>query len=228
MIVTDVDGTLLGDTRECAQLLEALAGRPELILVPNSSRPLASLARSWQQLGTGSFLAQVGALGTEVQLEGATTNWGDRFDGFDRYAIDLVLAGLGFNTNGEEYQTIHKASYAIPRAQWPEAIEAVHSVVPDAQILTSGEVDFDVIPASAGKQAPLRFLEQAFHVSAARMVAAGDSMIDYDLLMSVEHRIVVANAEPELVRATGADAIHTVRSFAGGLKEGLEALGILP
>jgi sucrose-phosphate synthase len=228
MIVTDVDGTLLGDSRECVRLLEALAGRPDLVLVPNSSRPLASLSRSWQELDLEYLPAQVGALGTEVEVEGTLTDWAERFDGFDRYAIDLVLAGMGYNTNGEEFQTIHKASYAIPRSHWPEAIDAVRSVAGGAQVITSGEVDFDVIPAGAGKQAPLRFLAETFHIPAERMVAAGDSMIDYGLLMDVEHRIVVANAEPDLVRATGSDAIHTRRSFAAGLREGLETLGILP
>ena len=225
MVVADVDGTLLGDDDELDHLLKALAER-SIILVPNSSRPLASLNRSWDLAGRDGFPAQVGALGTEVEIGGVITDWSACFGSFDRQPIDLVLAGMGYQTNGDEFQTNLKASYSIPRDQWDAARMAIEEVVP-VQVITSGATDFDVIPVGAGKPAPLQHLARSLGVDPKRMVGAGDSMNDLSLLMAAPHRIVVGNADPDLVEHTRGHAIHSRALYAGGVREGLAKLGVL-
>jgi hydroxymethylpyrimidine pyrophosphatase-like HAD family hydrolase len=227
MIVSDVDGTLLGDDHELAELLSALVDRIDVVLIPNSSRPIRSLWDSWRRVGIDPFPAQVGALGTEVELDGSATDWSQRFAEFDRRPIDRKLTGLGFHTNGAEFQSALKASYSIPRDRWEEATAAIDQIVP-ALVVTSGEADFDVIPIGAGKPAPLGYLREHFGVSPERMVAAGDSMNDLSMLLAVTNRIVVGNAEPALFDATAGRAFHSRREFAAGLRDGLGGLGVLP
>lgn len=223
MLVTDVDGTLTGDEDALKQLMEE-AGRRGIAVVPDSSRPLHSLRRTWSELGISGFPAQVGALGTEVEIDGRVVEWSDRFRGFDRETVDRLLSELGFHTNGDEFQTRFKASYTVPRHMW-ESVSGEVRKLSDVEIVRSGNDDFDVVPSGAGKQAPLALLTAQLEVLPERVVAAGDSMNDFPLLMAAPHRIVVANADAELRAATVGNAYHAHRPHAAGIREGLEALG---
>jgi hydroxymethylpyrimidine pyrophosphatase-like HAD family hydrolase len=196
-------------------------------MVPNSSRPLASLDSSWEQLDIGFvFPAQVGALGTEVTIGGEDTGWSDRFTGFDRAPIDRIMTGMGYKTNGDEFQTPLKASFDVPRQDW-EWITATLRRQMAVGIVTSGDSDFDVIPSEAGKAAPMGYLADHFGIAPDHIVAAGDSMNDLSMLVAAAHRIVVANAEPALIRSTRGSAFLSTRPYAGGVAEGLDAFGLL-
>ncbi len=225
MVVADVDGTLLGDDHEffCPLGACATAG---ILVVPNSSRPLTSLQRSFAQLGVEGFVAQVGALGTELDIAGALTAWSERFGDFDRSRIDQLMGSLGYPINGSEFQTPLKASYSVPREEW-ERVRMVLSAEPAVEVITSGRDDLDVIPAGAGKHAPLSHLGTVLQIPPHRIVAAGDTMNDLSMLVAVSHRIVVGNAEPDLARALAGRAVFSTRNFAAGIREGLDQLGVL-
>jgi len=227
LVVADVDGTLLGDEDGWSRLRKTLDANPHILLVPNSSRPLASLKKSWQeQEGSLWFPAQIGALGTEVTVGDQDVGWSDRFRWFDRAPIDKAMTAMGYQKNGDEYQTPFKASYAVPRERWASARAAVERISP-VGIVTSGDSDFDVIPEYAGKAAPIEFLSDHFGVAPDHVVAVGDSMNDLSMLAAAPHRIVVANAEPALIASTSGSAFHSTRTHAGGVIEGLQALGLL-
>ncbi|MGH8927376.1 MAG: HAD family hydrolase, partial [Acidimicrobiia bacterium] len=225
--VADVDGTLLGDDEGWSRLEEALDENPDLLLVPNSSRPLVSLSRSWREHEIWRpFPAQVGALGTEVIIDDRDLGWSDRFDGFDRGRIDQAMSAMGYATNGEEFQTALKASYRVPRDEWAWTRAAISRIAP-VRVVTSGESDLDVIPSTAGKSAPMSYLSESLVVDPERVVAAGDSMNDLDLLMASPHRVVVNNAESGLFEATSGLAFHSSEPCAGGVLEGLISLGLI-
>ena len=227
LVVADVDGTLLGDEDAWSGLQAVLAANPHIVVVPNSSRPLASLHRSWEALdGSFRFSAQVGALGTEVSIGGEDVGWSDRFRRFDRSPVDRAMASMGYETNGDEFQTPLKASFAVPREQW-EWVEASLKRDMRVEVVTSGTSDFDVIPEQAGKAAPIGYLADHFAISSDHIVAVGDSMNDLEMLAAAPHRIVVANAESALIRSTRGAAFHSTRNHARGVAEGLQALGLL-
>lgn len=227
LVVVDVDGTLLGDEDGWSRLGLALEANPHILMVPNSSRPLASLQKSWaQQTSSIRFPAEVGALGTEISIGGQDVGWSDRFRSFNRTPIDRVMTAMGYQTNGDEFQTPLKASYSVPRQGWASATAALESNSP-VEIVTSGDFDFDVIPLGAGKAAPVTYLADHFQVDPGRVVAAGDSMNDLAMLAASPNRIVVANAEPTLLDSTRGSALHTTRTHADGVIEGLQALGLL-
>jgi sucrose-phosphate synthase len=226
MVIADVDGTLLGSDSDFRDLLSQLAKRRDVVLIPNSSRPIASLHRSWREVRIDGFRTQVGALGTELEVDGSPTGWSDTFAEFDRGPFDAILTKMGFQTNGDEFQTPFKASYNVPSDRWIEAAAALQAVGP-AQVVTSGEFDFDVIPVGAGKAAPIALLADVSHVSPAQVIAAGDSMNDLTMLMAASRRIVVGNADQTLIDATNGQAYHSRAKFAAGVTEGLSALGVL-
>jgi hydroxymethylpyrimidine pyrophosphatase-like HAD family hydrolase len=226
LVVTDVDGTLIGDDDGWLRLGESLAVHPEVLLIPNSSRPLASLKKSWaRQSRPIPFRAQVGALGTEVSVGGDDVGWSHRFSSFDRTPIDRLMTNMGFQTNGDEFQTPLKASYAVPKDRWGRVAELLQ-VCPPLKVVTSGVSDFDAIPVGAGKHAPIQFLADRFRVDPSRVVAVGDSTNDLDMLLSAQYRIVVGNADPALIDAIGGRSFVSHGTHANGVLEGLQALGL--
>lgn len=202
-----MDDTLLGDDDALARLAEALNHHHGVRLVLNSSRPLQSVVRSLDdlpfRLGPDGM---VGALGTEVEMGGEPFgHWQARFAGWDRAPVDRAMARLGCPAHPHEYQTHFKASFSVDAARRREAEEAVAATGLAARVVYSGESSFDVIPANAGKEAPLDFLAEHFRVPADQVVAAGDSANDAGLLRAVPHAILVGNATAELIEALDAD-----------------------
>lgn len=227
LVVADVDGTLLGDADGWSGLRAVLNANPHIVMVPNSSRPLASLHTSWEELDVGfPFPAQVGALGTEVSIGGEDVGWSNRFIGFDRAPVDRTMTGMGYKTNGDEFQTPLKASFEVPRQEWAWVTAALQRRM-HLGIVTSGDSDFDVIPSDAGKAAPMGYLADHFGVDPDHIVAAGDSMNDFTMLAAAAHRIVVANAEPALIRSARGSAFLSTHPHARGVAEGLDAFGLL-
>lgn len=227
LVVADVDGTLLGDADGWSELEAVLRSSPHIVLVPNSSRPLASLDSSWEQLDVGfQFPATVGALGTEVRIGGRDVGWSDRFTGFDRAPVDRSMTGMGYKTNGDEFQTPLKASFEVPRQDWGWVAATLRRQMP-VGIVTSGDSDFDVIPSEAGKAAPMGYLAGHFGIASDHIVAAGDSMNDLTMLAAAAHAIVVANAEPALIRAVRGSAFLSNHAYGRGVVDGLDALGLL-
>jgi hydroxymethylpyrimidine pyrophosphatase-like HAD family hydrolase len=227
LVVADVDGTLLGDVDGWSGLEAVLRENPHIYMVPNSSRPLVSLNSSWEQLNVGfPFPAQVGALGTEVTIAGQDVGWSDRFAGFDRATVDRTMGSMGYKTNGDEFQTPLKASFEVPRPDWEWVTAALQRQM-QVGIVTSGASDFDVIPTEAGKAAPISYLADHFEIARDHIVAAGDSMNDLTMLAAAAQGIVVANAEPALIRAATGSAFLSTHLYARGVAEGLDALGLL-
>lgn len=228
LVVADVDGTLLGDTEGWSGLVAVLSSNPHIVLVPNSSRPLASLDFSWELLEVGfPFPAQIGALGTEVTIGGRDAGWSRRFADFDRAPVDRAMTSMGYKTNGDEFQTPLKASFEVPSQDWGLVTATLRRHMP-VGIVTSGDADFDVIPRQAGKAAPMGFIADHFGIAPKHVVAAGDSMNDHAMLAAAEYGIVVANAEPALIRATRGAAFLSNHSHARGVAEGLTEFGLLP
>ncbi len=160
MLVADVDDTLTGDDEALASLLAALREAGTVRLVLDSSRPIASVATTLAGLPVEVAPdAVVGALGTEVVIRGEPRpEWQERFAGFDRAPVDLVMAALGWPPHPPELQTPFKASFAIPPAGRSEAERRVAGTGLAARCVYGDADFFDVIPAGAGKEAPLGYL----------------------------------------------------------------------
>jgi hydroxymethylpyrimidine pyrophosphatase-like HAD family hydrolase len=218
LLVTDVDGTLTGDPGALAELLQAVSGR--VLTVLNSSRPIASVRRTllgfpgaWMPAGI------IGALGTEIEIEGRPVfEWGQRFGAWDRNPIDAAMAEHGFTPHDDEYQTPRKASFVVPAERREVAIGAVEATGVEADVFTSGEDDFDVVPPGAGKGPAALFT--------ARLVTAGDALIDADLV-EVGRGILVGNATEEVRDAVSDEVYRASAVHAAGVLEGLRRHGVL-
>jgi sucrose-6-phosphatase len=231
MLVADVDDTLTGDDEALRSLMTSLREAGTVRLVLDSSRPVESVAATLVGLPVPVEPdAVVGALGTELTVRGAPQpGWQERFAGWDRSAVDRVMADLGWPPHPPELQTPFKASFHVTPADRPEAERRVAETGLDARFVHGDSDFFDVVPANAGKEAPLGYLTALFGVDLERTVAAGDGANDISLFMAAGNAIAVGNATPALLRALGGNrAYRAGANHAGGILEGLRALGVLP
>jgi len=234
LLVTDVDNTLTGDDAALREFVEIHRQLPNLLLALNSSRPAASVIQTLAHLPDDLRPdAMITAMGTQITIAGPDVHWEQRFESFDRAPIDALMRQLGFARHDEQFQTPYKASYEVPQVAAQAAQAAIALAVErfgmDVQIIRSGESEFDVIRANAGKGAASIYLAEQWSVLPKRLIVAGDSANDLSMFKVAAKGIVVGNARDELRGAVDPQFTHFASaSFAAGIIEGLEHWGALP
>ncbi|MEO1237757.1 MAG: HAD-IIB family hydrolase [Planctomycetota bacterium] len=237
LVVSDVDDTLTGDGDALQRLHDATADRAtrktgRFFFALNSSRPADSVDRTVRESFPQGFApdAVVTAMGTQVRVAGEWVDeWTDRFADWPRqHIVDLVL-DLGHRPHADEYQTPHKASFAVPRGDaQTHVLDALDKQGLAYQAIASGGDDFDLLPPEAGKDKATLFLREHLGVAEDRLVVCGDSANDLAMFHAAPHAIAVANARPELLDRMPKDrAYHAAAPHAAGVHEGLVRLGIL-
>lgn len=225
--MSDVDDTLLGDD-EALERFRAATADVGLSVVLNSSRPVASVVRSLRDtaLARVQVGGVIGALGTEIELGGERLgDWSAQFADFDRNAVTAAVAPFEAVPHAAEYQTPSKASFSIAPDRWDDATDAVTALGFPVRVITSGVDNFDVIPGAAGKAAAVRHVAAWLGVPRERVMTAGDSENDADML-AAGNAIVVGNATPGLIERVGATAFLARGFHADGVVEGLRHHGV--
>ena len=85
------------------------------------------------------------------------------------------------------------------------------------------EVCLDVIPVRASSGLAIRFFCFKWNLEPQRLLVAGDSGNDWDMLSGDTLGVVVSNHTPELERLRGRPRIHFAKSaHARGILEGID------
>jgi hypothetical protein len=228
LLVSDVDDTLAGDEGGLAAFSRVARS---VVLVLNSSRPKESVLKTLESV-PASFRPDgiITALGTEISLAGVEqTDWTGRFDGWNRGPVDDLMRGIGAIPHPPEMQTRFKASYSVPKVRWDEVRGRVLALAPGSRVIASGDSDFDVIPAAAGKDRATLWVAGRLDVPLSRLVVAGDSGNDLAMFDASPRAIAVGNARAELLdRADPARTFFASRPHAWGVIEGLRHWGAIP
>ncbi|MFD8750004.1 HAD-IIB family hydrolase [Kitasatospora sp. NPDC059577] len=234
ILVTDLDGTLLGGTQDDRRRLrDALARHPEVTPVFATGRGLASL----REVLRDPLVPRPRWIIADV---GATV-----IDGTDLTRVDPVQEQLRTGWPGAD--RVHAALRRFPGLTYQHGVvqdgRCSYHLAPDrlTDELTaaveglgctweySADRYFDVLPPGASKGNALRVLAGKLGWQPEEILVAGDSLNDLSLYRLGTHAVVVGEAEPALLAALSGDPrVHRPdRAGAAGIHAALRELGWL-
>ena len=234
MIVTDLDGTLLGDDEALATFRDWVGGRRDrLRLVYASGRSVAAVCELVAAGRLPEPDAVITGVGTEIHVAGTGgasgwrpwPGWLERFGNWSADHVREALAGYpGLEAQDPVHQTRRKASYDTLQLEERDLAAIRQALarrgIPARLVYSAGRF-LDVIPPGAGKGPAARFLADAWSLPAHDVLAFGDSGNDADLLSAGFRGTLVANALPELDAVVDGDVYRSPLAFAAGVLDGI-------
>jgi sucrose-6F-phosphate phosphohydrolase len=235
----DLDGTLLGNPEATLRFNRRWsAAQPRPWLCYNSGRTVADILERVQSglLAHPDFI--IGSVGTEihdVRVGRPLEHYRSQFAaGWDLPTVERLLAATpGIERQPPAFLHPYKSSWYLRHAS-PEQVESLRGSLAEAglrvNLVYSGGLYLDVLPAVADKGRALAWLAAELGVPLEEILVAGDSGNDISMfLLPGVSGIVVENALPELLEATvHLPTVVATRVVADGVLEGLEAFGVLP
>ncbi len=229
LLISDVDGTLLGDDR-ALDIFHTWTQRhrDRLALVYNSGRFCESIMESVRTTRLPAPDALIGGVGTEIRLADGRVvkEWTQRFECWDAPGIRETLAGFNeLELQPEVFQSDHKVSYFAYNAS-PELLRQIEARLEEVglrtRIVYSSQRDLDVLPAAAGKGTASAFLAEFWEADPLNVCVSGDSGNDLAMFQHDFLGIVVANAHPELKELRGPHIFQATLACAAGVLQGLQ------
>ncbi|MCE5300836.1 MAG: HAD family hydrolase [Spirochaetia bacterium] len=233
-LITDIDGTLLGDPVGLAGLNGFINSNMNAFrLVYATGRNYDEFMDAVENGGLIEPEAVVLATGSEVRFRSAgaykiDTDWSARMGatGFNPARIMRALGGI----KGLMLQPVilpNKVSYVFTENDYTGITAAVYEKLAEAgldtRLIASHSYYLDVLPKGCDKGKAAQFVCERNGIDLYDVVVAGDSENDLDLLLAFYHGIMVGNARRELREALeGRDIYRAKQGFAAGVLEGLK------
>ncbi len=229
ILVSDLDGTLLGDDGALGRFRAWLDERRDAYRVVYASGRRIESVLGLVDAGTlPAADAVISSVGTEVfdGIGGVWAGWGDAFEDWDAELVRETLRPLRWlEPQPDADQSPRKASYDV----WglsPSDQATIRQKLAEAglvvELVYSGGRYLDLLPALAGKGRAARFLADGWGIGVEDVLAFGDSGNDAQLLSSGFRGTIVANALPELREAVSRDVYQSPRPFADGVLDGIQ------
>lgn len=228
LLVTDLDGTLIGDDGGLGRFADwHAATRDDHWLVYATGRSHASLRRLTAETRLPEPDLVIALVGTEVyDRDGRLLpSWTERFTGSegDR-ARRLLVADRGLRLQAASAQTHLKASFYAP-ALTADDLAGIRRELAnaglEATVVYSANLFLDVLPAAAGKGKAAREVARSLGVAHGDVLAFGDSGNDLELFEQGFRATTVGNALPELQLAVGPDVYRSPFNYADGVLDGI-------
>ena len=243
LLITDIDNTLLGDDAALERLRKLIReNRQRMGFGVASGRALELVQEVLRGYDIKEIDVIIASVGCEIYY-GANhvfdKGWASTLR--SKWKPDVIrqtLAQLPFLTLQKEKHTQRefKISYNLDETVDPqEALPRIHHALDEAHaaysLIFSHGVFVDILPHRASKGKAIRYLTGKWNVPIDRVVTAGDSGNDRDMLLGQTAGIVVGNYSPELEplrRAAKHSRIYFAKaSHADGIIEGLRHYDLL-
>lgn len=225
LLATDLDGTLVGDRTGLDQLLGFYESRDYdvtlLYITGRHYRSALSLIEE-ENLPVPELL--VTDVGTEIRFGPAMEKdreWEQKLlQHWQPEAIDRLAASIK-GLQKQELPVTNRCSYYAEDISLVEAFEQqlLSAGIPH-KLIYSGGRDLDILPADSGKGAALQYIIEKFNASDAKILVAGDSGNDLEMLTLGFPSVIVGNAQPELLECPDSPMIFRAsKACAGGIHE---------
>ncbi len=236
LVICDIDNTLLGDDAALAELVTHIDGDATLGFGVATGRHLSSALKVLNDNGVPTPDVLITSVGTEIHYGRKLrpdTDWQRHIDyRWDRERLRQLLEGVpGLRLQPREHQRSHKLSYYIDPDKAPPIRELTrhlrnHSL--SANLIYSHQAYLDLLPIRASKGQAVRYLGAKWGIAPQRMLVAGDSGNDTEMLRGDTLGVVVGNYSPELRHLRGEPQIYFASGhYARGVLEGLEHYAFL-
>ncbi len=236
ILVCDIDNTLLGDDKALKTLLRTikegrkLKGNHKIGLAFATGRRLESaqdVIKS-ENLPTPDFL--ITSVGSEIHYgHGMLEDYAWKQHVSYRWKPQELRKALvdipGLKMQAANVQREHKVSYFIDSEKAPKVREIqahLRHLDLHAKLIYSHGEFLDLLPVRASKGLAIRYLSIKWGLPPERILVAGDSGNDEDMLRGNTLGLVVGNYSPELARLKGRERVYFAEShFAWGILEGM-------
>lgn len=237
ILVCDIDDTLLGDDKALKTLIKTikegrkLKGHHKIGLAYATGRRLESAQEVMKKenLPTPDFL--ITSVGSEIHYGHGMLEdyaWKQHVDyRWKPKELRKALVDIpGLRAQPGTEQREHKISYFMNPKKSPTVREIqanLRHLDLHAKLIFSHGKYLDILPVRASKGLAIRYLSIKWGLPPERILVAGDSGNDEDMLRGNTLGLVVGNYSPELARLKGRERVYFAEShFAWGILEGMK------
>lgn len=230
LLLSDIDNTLTGCRVGAGRLARYLNRHARSTAFGVATgRAFTDARRLLLEWGLPEPEVIVASVGTEIYWREADGYRRDRsFDASITYDWDAEAVDDLLRRDGDLQPQASGEQHAFKRSYFSAAdvAERVRATLAQAglkaRVIHSHGRFLDVLPLNAGKAAAMRHVARAMGLPCERVIAAGDSGNDADMLAACPGAVVVANHDRDLAEVIGlAHVYRASRAHAGGVLEGL-------
>ncbi|NND31063.1 MAG: HAD-IIB family hydrolase [Saprospiraceae bacterium] len=241
LFASDIDGTLILKEEghpglvELRRLLAERSTDLAFALASGRSKSLITEAIQEFDLPRPDFL--IAAVGSEIYYNGKRTfhkdkAWSNYLDWrWDRKSIYNNLKSIGWlELQEEEGQNAHKVSFYYDPAKFDmdQLRQMLLKHWPNLSVIPSHDKFLDILPRRASKGKALSYICKKWAIPRTKVVTAGDSGNDLDMLTSGVKGIIVGNRASELEVLRPQKNLYLAQGYAAeGIIEGFKHFGWL-
>ena len=232
VLICDIDNTLLGDREGLARLLARLrAAGDRVAFGVATGRRLESTVAILKEWGVPTPDLFITAVGSEIHYGNGMVEdpgWARHIDyQWKPEALRKALNdAVGLKLQAQSEQRRFKVSYDVEPHKM-QNINAIRTCLRKrdlhCKVIYSHQAYLDLLPVRASKGLAIRYLMMKWGLPPDRLLVAGDSGNDIEMLRGETLGVVVGNYSPELEVLKGMPRIYFAEgSYATGVLEGID------
>jgi len=237
LIVCNIDHTLLGDAEGLSELIQTVSSsKGKIGLAVATGRNLDKTMQMLEEWNVPSPDILITAVGSEIYYGHTLVKdklWEQHIDyrWQPEAVIDVLTRIPGLKLQSEEFQRRFKISFTIDAKLSPSIREIRRQLRKrdlHTKLIFSHNSYLDVLPLRASKGLAVRHVMMKWGISPDRVLVAGDSGNDEDMLKGNTLGVVVGNYGAELARLKGRPHVYFAQSnHAWAILEGMRNYGFL-